>query len=314
MSKKAVNWNDVSELDKALWDQNVRQFWVDTEIPISDDKLTWKLLNDNQKDTYKKILGGLTFLDTQQGGVGIPNIAIKLNNLHQKSVLSFMGMMEHMHAKSYSSIFSTLCQKNEIDDLFNWVDNNPLLNEKLKLILNIYNNINTQNDLALAMGASVMLESFLFYSGFFYSLYLSGNGMLSNSNEIINLIIRDESIHGAYIGKLYKDLEKNEAEVEKSIDNLFTNLYEIEKEYNTMLYSNLRLDKEADIFIKYNANKAFRNLGLENRFNITDNDVNPLVLKGLDTTTKTHDFFSKKGNGYIKPMKSELISDDDFNM
>ena len=38
-----------------------------------------------------------------------------------------------------------------------------------------------------AMFASVMLESFLFYSGFFYPLYLGGQGILRNSAEVISL-------------------------------------------------------------------------------------------------------------------------------
>ena len=44
------------------------------------------------------------------------------------------------------------------------------------------------------------LETFLFYSGFFTPLYYLGNNKLANVAEIIKLIIRDESVHGTYIG------------------------------------------------------------------------------------------------------------------
>ncbi len=41
--KNAVNWNDLDDqLYKDFWDQNVRQFWVDEEIPVSEDKLLWE--------------------------------------------------------------------------------------------------------------------------------------------------------------------------------------------------------------------------------------------------------------------------------
>lgn len=43
--------------------------------------------------------------------------------------------------------------------------------------------------------ASVFLESFLFYSGFFIPLYHLGNGKLVNTAEVIRLIIRDESVN-----------------------------------------------------------------------------------------------------------------------
>ena len=48
--------------------------------------------------------------------------------------------------------------------------------------------------------ASVFLESFLFYSGFYAPLYFLGHNRLNNVAEIIKLILRDESVHGTYIG------------------------------------------------------------------------------------------------------------------
>ncbi|MGC3809573.1 ribonucleotide-diphosphate reductase subunit beta, partial [Enterococcus faecalis] len=48
--------------------------------------------------------------------------------------------------------------------------------------------------------ASVFLETFLFYSGFYSPLYYLGNNKLANVAEIFKLIIRDESVHGTYIG------------------------------------------------------------------------------------------------------------------
>ncbi|MGC3667008.1 ribonucleotide-diphosphate reductase subunit beta, partial [Enterococcus faecalis] len=47
--------------------------------------------------------------------------------------------------------------------------------------------------------ASVFLETYLFYSGFYTPLYYLGNNKLANVAENIKLIIRDESVHGTYI-------------------------------------------------------------------------------------------------------------------
>ena len=47
----------------------------------------------------------------------------------------------------------------------------------------------------------VFLETlFSFYSGFYTSLYWLGHNKLANVAEIIKLILRDESVHGTYIG------------------------------------------------------------------------------------------------------------------
>ena len=54
------------------------------------------------------------------------------------------------------------------------------------------------------------------------------------------------------------------------------------------------------------------NLGLEPLFEVDASAVNAIVLAGLRTETKNHDFFSTKGNGYIKSSKVEILRDEDF--
>lgn len=318
-NKEAVNWNDLKDnFTTIFWNQNIRQFWVDEEIPLSDDKLTWTTLAPEEKDAYIKVLGGLTLLDTEQGSVGMPNIALSIDNLHSKAILSFMGMMEHMHAKSYSSIYSTLCNTKEIDEVFEWVKTSPVLQEKMKIISTYYNTINNNKSLYMALVASVFLESFLFYSGFFYPLYLAGQGKLVASGEIINLIIRDESIHGVYVGILAQEIfvklsEKEQEDVILEKSKLLKTLYDIEIEYAKEIYTKIGLVDKVKNFIEYNADKALMNLGLEPHFNIDPDEVDAIVLRGLDTKTKNHDFFSTKGNGYIKTTNVTKISDDDFD-
>ncbi len=204
---KAVNWNRPDDdFSSTFWSQNIMQFWTDEEIPLSDDKMSWMTLDDNERELYMKVLGGLTLLDTVQGGVGMPKIMEHVEGLQRKAVLGFMGMMEQIHAKSYSSIFTTLATTEEIDGVFRWVEQNRCLQTKAETISQYYRSIETRKDLYLAMGASVLLESYLFYSGFFYPLYLAGQGRMTSSGEIIDLILRDESIHGLYVGVLAQEL------------------------------------------------------------------------------------------------------------
>lgn len=167
----------------------------------------------------------------------------------------------------------------------------------------------------MAMVASVFLESYLFYSGFFYPLYLAGQGKLTASGEIINLIIRDESIHGVFVGllaqQIFAELSAEEQEdVQKETQDLLMELYEIETAYTEEIYASIGLVEEVNRFVRYNANKGLMNLGLEPRFE--EEEINPIVLNGLRTDTKNHDFFSVKGNGYVKATNVEKLSDDDF--
>lgn len=317
---RAVNWNKKEDdFSLMFWKQNIAQFWTEEEIAVSSDKNTWAQLSKEEQVAYKRVLGGLTLLDTKQGGEGMPLVLVHLENLQAKSVLAFMGAMEEVHAKSYSHIFTTLATEEEIDDIFEWVDNHPLLEKKAGIVTSYYRRLLkpevTKKELYMAMVASVFLESYLFYSGFFYPLYLAGQGKLTASGEIINLIIRDESIHGVFVGILAQQLfaelsAEDQQEVQKETQELLMELYEIEMAYTEEIYTSIGLVEDVNRFVRYNANKGLMNLGLEPKFE--EEEINPIVLNGLRTDTKNHDFFSVKGNGYVKATNVEKLSDDDF--
>jgi len=312
---KAVNWNkEDDDFTQVFWEQNVKQFWLPEEISVSKDIKVWSELSNKEKDLYKKVLGGLTLLDTKQGNNGIPSMMSLTDNLQRKAVLSFMGTMEEIHAKSYSSIFTTLLSSDEIEELFNWIETEETLQRKADLILEQYENTTNKKELYLSMVTSVFLESFLFYSGFFYPLYLSGQGKMVASGEIISLILRDESLHGKYIGLLAQEIYENFNSEEKDIlkNRMYTilkNLMENEIEYTNKIYDGTNLEDDVIDFLKYNANRALENLGFEKYYEV--NEINPIVINGLSTETKTHDFFSTKGNGYQKGIYEEL-EDEDF--
>lgn len=312
---KAVNWNKEDDnFTQAFWDQNVKQFWLPEEISVSKDLKVWNELSEKERDLYKKVLAGLTLLDTKQGNNGIPSMMSLTDNLQRKAVLSFMGTMEEIHAKSYSSIFTTLLSNREIDELFDWIESEETLQRKADLILQQYENTTDEKSLYLSMVTSVFLESFLFYSGFFYPLFLAGQGKMVASGEIISLILRDESLHGKYIGLLAQEkFEKFNEEEKKELKNkmyeIFNNLMENEIKYTKLIYNESGLEEEVINFLQYNANRALEYLGFEDYYKVKP--VNSIVLNGLSTETKTHDFFSTKGNGYQKGIYEEL-EDEDF--
>ena len=220
--------------------------------------------------------------------------------------------MESVHAKSYSSIFSTLNTKTEINEIFEWTNTNQYLQKKAERINEIYKN-GTPLEKKIA---SVFLETFLFYSGFYTPLYYLGNNKLANVAEIIKLIIRDESVHGTYIGYKFQRgfNEQPEAEQERLKEwmyDLLYELYENEERYTEELYDEIGWTEEVKTFLRYNANKALMNLGMDPLFPDTADDVNPIVMNGISTGTSNHDFFSQVGNGYLLG-QVEAMNDDDY--
>lgn len=314
---KAVNWNRPDDgFSAEFFDRNFMQIWTEDEIPLADDKLSWSLLDPTQQRTYKQVLGGLTFLDTEQGAEGMPLISLHVESHQQKSVLSIMGMMEHIHARSYSSIFTTLISTEQTDEVFEWVEGNPFLQYKGQYIASYYQNIETKKDLYLAMVASVFLESALFYSGFYYPLLLAGHGQMVASGEVISLILRDEAIHGQYVGTLaqgiYEDLSaEDQAAADAEVTKMLADLYSNEVQYTTDLYEEIGLVDDVLAFLRYNFNRAMMNLGRDAAF--PEEPINSIVMNGISTHTKNHDFFSTKGNGYIRTVNIVKLSDSDFS-
>lgn len=318
---KAVNWNTPdNDYVEMFWEQNLKQFWIDTEYIPSKDIDSWNSLKSEMRTAYKRALGGLTLLDTLQSHTGMPKVIDHIDSLQNKSVLSYMCMMETIHAKSYSTIFTTVASAPEIDELFRWVQENEHLQFKANVIDSHYRKLDekvvSQEDLFIALASSVLLETFLFYSGFFLPLWLAGQGQMVASCDIIKKIIADESIHGVFVGLLAQEIfnrfpPKEQKRIEKNLKQLMHKLYENELKYTDEVYSEIGLSADVKEYIRYNGNKALMNLGFAPEFEVKE--VNAIVLNGLNVETTQHDFFSKKSTNYEKALEVVYLQDEDFH-
>lgn len=309
----AINWNSVEDMiDKLTWEKLTEQFWLDTRIPLSNDLDDWRLLPEAEKDMVAKVFGGLTLLDTMQSQDGVQAIRGDIRTQHEEAVLNNIQFMESVHAKSYSSIFSTLNTPEEIEEIFSWTYHNPHLQYKAQTINEIY----AHGSPLQKKAASVMLESFLFYSGFYAPLWYLGNNKLANVAEIIKLILRDESVHGTYIGYKFQ-IAYNELTASKQQelkDWVFMQIYDLynnECVYTDEIYGALGWTQKVQTFLRYNANKALANLGFDPLFPDTAADVDPIIMNGISTGTSNHDFFSQVGNGYRLGVV-EAMADEDY--
>ncbi|MBF0841986.1 MULTISPECIES: class 1b ribonucleoside-diphosphate reductase subunit beta [Mammaliicoccus] len=317
---KAVNWNTQEDMTNMFWRQNISQMWVETEFKVSKDIASWETLTEPEKNAFKKALAGLTGLDTHQADDGMPLIMMHTKDLRKKAVYSFMGMMEQIHAKSYSHIFTTLLPSSETNELLDtWVVEEPHLKYKSDIILSNYHKLWSKDasvyDQYMARVASVFLETFLFYSGFYYPLYLAGQGRMTTSGEIIRKILLDESIHGVFTGldaqSLRNELTEDEQlKADKEMYRMLELLFKNEYEYTKMLYDEIGLTDDVMNYVAYNANKALANLGFEPYYE--EKSFNPIIENALNTSTKNHDFFSVKGDGYVLALNVEPLTDEDF--
>ncbi|QGU01383.1 Ribonucleoside-diphosphate reductase subunit beta nrdF2 [Corynebacterium kalinowskii] len=311
----AINWNEVpDEKDQEVWDRLTGNFWLPEKVPVSNDIKNWEMFNDQERLATMRVFTGLTLLDTIQGTVGAVSLIPDAVTPHEEAVLTNIAFMESVHAKSYSNIFMTLASTAEINDAFRWSEENEYLQNKAKIILDFYDG----EDPLKRKIASTLLESFLFYSGFYLPMYWSSHGKLTNTADMIRLIIRDEAVHGYYIGYKYqRGLEKvtqaRRDELKEHTFDLVFELYDNEIQYTEDLYDELGWTEDAKKFLRYNANKALNNLGYEGLFPADDTKVSPAILSALSPNAdENHDFFSGSGSSYVIG-KAEVTTDDDWD-
>ena len=311
---QAINWNRIQDdKDLEVWNRLVNNFWLPEKVPLSNDVQSWATLTPEEQTTTMRVFTGLTLLDTIQGTVGAVSLIPDAITPHEEAVYTNIAFMESVHAKSYSSIFSTLISTAEIDDAFRWSEENENLQRKAQIVLDFYYG----DDPEKRKVASTMLESFLFYSGFYAPMYWSSHAKLTNTADLIRLIIRDEAVHGYYIGyKFQRALEKEsparQAELKDFAFALMFDLYEIESRYTAELYDGIGLTEDVKAFLHYNANKALQNLGYEALFPPAACEVNPAIMAALSPDSENHDFFSGSGSSYVIG-KAVATEDEDWD-
>ncbi|CAH1192885.1 Ribonucleoside-diphosphate reductase subunit beta [Glutamicibacter phage Montesquieu] len=337
---EAINWNSIPDpKDLDIWNRLVNNFWLPEKIPLSNDLPSWSNLTEEEKQLTTRVFTGLALLDTLQGTVGAVSLIPDSITPHEEAVYTNIAFMESVHAKSYSSIFSTLCSTKEIDEAFRWSRENEQLQAKAAIIKQYYDG----TDPLKRKVASTLLESFLFYSGFFLPLWWASKGKLTNSADIIRLIIRDEAVHGYYIGYKFqqglasnnaKILELEEMEAESTPLNLIDDealkrreyaaelkdwtydllmeLHANEVKYTHDLYDGVGLSEEVTHFLNYNANKALMNLGYDSLFPAELCKVSPAIMASLSPgSDENHDFFSGSGSSYVIG-KAQQTKDEDW--
>ena len=312
---RPINWNAVEDpVDLDVWNRLTANFWLPEKVPLSNDIQSWSTLKDHEKTLTMRVFTGLTLLDTIQGTVGSMSIIPDARTPHEEAVITNIAFMESVHAKSYSSVFSTLCSTDDIEEAFRWSEENEYLQNKGNIVLGYYRG----DDPLKRKIASTLLESFLFYSGFYLPMHWSSRAKLTNTADLIRLIIRDEAVHGYYIGYKYQlalaeQSQERQEELKDYAYNLLMELYENECKYSADLYDEIGLTEDVKKFLQYNANKALMNLGYDALFPKETAEVNPAILSALaPDANENHDFFSGSGSSYVIG-KHESTTDDDWD-
>ncbi|QGS52414.1 class 1b ribonucleoside-diphosphate reductase subunit beta [Spiroplasma tabanidicola] len=310
---RSVNWNVINdEKDLEVWNRITQNFWLPEKIPVSNDLKSWSELTPDWQQLITRTFTGLTLLDTIQATIGdVAQIDHSLTD-HEQVIYTNFAFMVAVHARSYGTIFSTLCSSDQIEEAHEWVINCKSLQERAKELIPYY----TSSDPLKSKVAAALMPGFLLYGGFYLPFYLSSRGKLPNTSDIIRLILRDKVIHNYYSGykyqrKIEKLSDQKKAEMKEFVFDLLYKLIDLEKAYLYELYDGFGLAEDAIRFSVYNAGKFLQNLGYESPFSEEETRIEPEIFTQLSARAdENHDFFSGNGSSYVMGVTEETLDED----
>lgn len=323
--KKLINGNTTNLNDfnnmKYTWAsdwyrQAMNNFWIPEEINMSQDLKDYKILTEDERIAYDKILSFLIFLDSlQMENLGNVNNYITASEVNL--CLTIQAFQEAIHSQSYSYILDTICppdKRNEI--LYQWKDD-PILLSRNKFIGDLYNEFLENpipRNLLKTLMANYILEGIYFYSGFMFFYNLERNSKMPGSVQEIRYINRDENTHLWLFRNIINELRTEEPQlftdtvVEELRDMLRIG---VENEIAWGIYVigdkiqglNKKVISE---YIKYLGDLRLKDLGMKPLYNIKENPL-PWVDLYADANSVKTDFFEAKSTAYAK---SAAIEDD----
>lgn len=300
-----------------LYDLMNANTWFPSEVNTANEKKSFDLLSDNEKEIYKLTFAQLSFNDSAQEEYLSDFRSLTTNRL-VKSTLTLQMMQEVNHSKSYAVLLDAAGNSGEVFDLYK--TNNALRRKNQRIADQFARHIslgkNNIDKMLLSAMASVNLEGIYFLLGFSY-IYVLGD-KVPGARDMVKFISRDElNTHLPLFANIYKTLRKENKISKTTIDEsykMITEAVDIELEYGKYLIDNfpiMGLTKDLILKTVYNyANDRLRRIGLEPIFNSSGDKTNlqKLVDKNLAMNDVKQNFFETNVTNYAK----NSISFEDF--
>ena len=166
----AINWNRLEdEKDLEVWDRLTGNFWLPEKVPVSNDIPSWQKMTEDEHTLTMRVFTGLTLLDTIQGTVGAVSLIPDALTPHEEAVYTNIAFMDPCTPKATRPSSPPCAPPNRSMPHSDWSENNEFLQKKAEIVLDYYEGDNPYKRKV----ASTLLESFLFYSGFYLPMYFS---------------------------------------------------------------------------------------------------------------------------------------------
>lgn len=312
---KAINWNEIEDhLDHSTWEKLTSLFWLDTRIPVTNEKSQWEDLPENEREAFMKSLAGLASAATFQSEKGYLVINEGKHTQQEAAIYNNIQFIESVHAKAYNTILIGFNESTEVDGVLTWADNNAELQYRLDRILEVYKT----GSILQKRAANLILEGVLTYSGLFTPLLYWTQKKFTNVAEIIKLVLTNESLHCFYISHKFQlgfsELSQEEqAELRDWTFDLFVDLVKNELTYIEHIYYGTDWLEEVKAFVHQQANKALISLGFDPLYPETGASNSHIDSINVILTKVTHHEVGRQSGISFQFDKEDTMNEEDYD-
>ncbi|MGM0172922.1 ribonucleotide-diphosphate reductase subunit beta [Enterococcus sp. DIV0800] len=308
---KAINWNVIEdELDNVVWEKATSLFWLDTRIPIEDDKEKWERLHLQEWEQLNRLLILLTNLSTYQSIESGQIIRNSERSQQEIAILNNLQFTEMINTKAYNRILCVFNRDINLQEEFNWVDNEPHVRKYLEKIDEIYQGTDPIKKRFIAM----CVEGLLNYAYLAYLFELWIDKYFVNLGSMLEMIVRNESLHCYYLNHKVKILLKEASpEQTESFKDWAINV--IDYFVNSAIhlindFYNIENSKKIAInLIKQEANNIFTGVGIDRNYQF-DDEILININKHLNELRK-HNLSAHSYKNTVNA--EELMDESDYN-
>jgi ribonucleoside-diphosphate reductase beta chain len=311
-SSNVLNWDDVRfPWAYGLYKIMLGNFWTPFEIDMTQDVKQWEdTLSEDEKDTFKKIIGLLALLDSIQTDYA-GKVADYITDSSLNALMIILAQQEVVHNHSYSYVLSSLVPKHEQDEVFEYWKTLPVLRRRNDFVARGYEDfVYDQNvgNLLKSIVYDVILEGLFFYAGFCFFYDLARQGKMTATSQMINYINRDENQHVNLFCHIFKAIledypEYNTPELKEYVLETFIEATRLETEWGHFIIGD-RFDNidplTMEEYLKFTANKRCIQLIGERPFPEVRKNPMKWVKYFEDIDDSKQDFFEGKSRQYTK--------------
>jgi len=285
---------------KDMWDMYKKaeaSFWTAEEIDLSEDRVSWNKLSNNEKYFIKNVLAFFAASDGIVNENLLTNFSSEVQYPEARCFYGFQIAIENIHSEVYSLLIDTYVKNNqEKNRLFNAMQTISSVRKKADWCLKWTDRrFATFPERLVAFAAC----EGIFFSGSFCAIFwLKKRGLMPGlcfSNELIS---RDEGLHCDFACLLFKDHIENKTP-QKRVYDIISDAVAIEKEFVTESLPVSLIGMNADLmsqYIEFVADRLLQSLGVEKLWG-TKNPFDWMNLISLQGKTN---FFEKRVGEYSK--------------